>query len=151
IAFYLQLATVFCLMVGNAVVYAPHMIALGLLTRLEPGSWRDFGLTTAGIFALLFYSLCCDPLWSMVHGFGWVAPFAIVAFGRFNLNTILVRWATLGCCVVLLFFPGAVEYSYTLMRYTARIHFPGAGDRPIAPDLLASELFYSPYVKYFYI
>ncbi len=150
-AFIFQLSTVFCIMTGNAVVYAPHMIALGLLVRLEPGSWRSFGLTTAGIFALLFYSLCCDPLWSMVHGFGWAAPFAVVAFGRLQLKTILVRCATLGCCVVLLFLSGAVEYAYTLTRYTARIQFPGTGDRPAAPDLLASELFYSPYVKYFYL
>jgi hypothetical protein len=151
IAFYLQLAPVFCVMVGNAVVYAPHMIALGLLAHLESGSWRDFCLTTVGIFALLFYSFCCDPLWSMVHGFGWAAAFVVVAFGRLHLKTILLRWATLGCGVALLFLSGAVEYAYTLTRYTARIHFPGSGDRPAAPDLLASELFYSPYVKYFYI
>jgi hypothetical protein len=150
-AFIFQLATVFCIMTGNAVVYAPHMIALGLLARLEPGSWRDFGLTTAGIFALLFYSLCCDPLWSMVHGFGWAASFVVVAFGGLQLKTILVRCASLGCCVVLLFLSGAVEYAYTLTRYTARIQFPGTGDRPVAPDLLASEIFYSPYVKYFYL
>jgi len=150
-AFIYQLSTVFCIMTGNAVVYAPHMIALGLLARLEPGSWRDFGLTTAGIFALLFYSLCCDPLWSMVHGFGWAASFAVVTFGRLHLKTILVRCATLGCCVVLLFLSGAAEYAYTLTRYTARIQFPGTGDRPAAPDLSASELFYSPYVKYFYL
>jgi hypothetical protein len=150
-AFIFQLSTVFCIMTGNAVVYAPHMIALGLLARLEPGSWRGFGLTTAGIFALLFYSLCGDPLWSMVHGFGWAAPFAVVAFGRLHLNTILVRCATLGCCVVLLFLSGAAQYAYTLTRYTARIQFPGTGDHPAVPNLLASELFYSPYVKYFYL
>jgi hypothetical protein len=87
----------------------------------------------------------------MVHGFGWAAAFVVVAFGRLHLKTILLRWATLGCGVALLFLSGAVEYAYTLTRYTARIHFPGSGDRPAAPDLLASELFYSPYVKYFYI
>jgi hypothetical protein len=150
-AFIFQLSTVFCIMTGNAVVYAPHMIALGLLARLEPVSWRGFGFTTAGIFALLFYSLCCDPLWSIVHGIGWAAAFAVVAFGRSHLKTILVRWAALGCCVLLLFLIGAAEYAYTLTRYLARIHFPGSEDRPIAPDLLASELFYSPYAKYFYI
>src|SRR5260370_10409963 len=150
-AFILQLATVFCIMTGNAVVYAPHMIALGLLARLEPGSWRNFGLATAGIFALLFYSLCCDPLWSIVHGFGWAAAFAVVAFGRLHLKTILVRCAALGCSAVLLFLSGAAEYAYTLTRYTARPHFPDSGDRPRVPDFLASELFYSPYAKYFYI
>src|SRR6266851_933290 len=111
IAFLFQLSTVFCIMVGNAVVYAPHMIALGLLARLEPGSWRGFVLTTAGIFALLFYSLVCDPLWSVVHGFAWAASFAVVAFGRLHLKTILARCAALGCCVVLLFLSGAAEYA----------------------------------------
>jgi hypothetical protein len=42
---------------GDAVVYAPHMVALGLLARLEPGSRRDFALTATAVFALLFYSL----------------------------------------------------------------------------------------------
>jgi hypothetical protein len=150
-AFIFQLSTVFCIMTGNAVVYAPHMIALGLLARLEPGSWRGFGFMTAGIFALLFYSLCCDPLWSMVHGIGWAAAFAVVAFGQLHLKTILVRCAALGCCVILLLLSGAAEYLHTLTKYTARIHFPGSADRVPAADLLASELFYSPYVKYFYL
>src|SRR5262249_51231697 len=70
---------------------------------------------------------------------------------QLRLKTILVRCAALGCCLVLSFVTGAAEYVYTLTQYTARIHFPGSGDRPIAPDLLASELFYSPYMKYFYI
>jgi len=151
LAFVFQLSTVFCIMVGNAVVYAPHMIALGLLARLEPGSWRGFGLATAGIFALLFYSLCCDPLWSIVHGIGWAAAFAVVAFGRLHLKTIRVRCAALSGCVVLLFLSGTAEYAHTLTIHTARIHFPGSSDRPRAPDFLASELFYSPYVKYFYL
>jgi len=150
-AFLYQLSTVFCIMVGNAVAYAPHMIALGLLARLEMGQWRDFGLTTAGIFALLLYSLSCDPLWSMVHGVGWAAAFAVVAFGRLHVTTILVRCAALGGCIVLLILSGAAEYAYTLSRYTARIQFPGTGDRPSAPDLLASEVFYSPYMKYFFV
>src|ERR1700722_7601170 len=59
----LKLPTVFCINPGNAVAYAPHMIALGLLARIEPGSWRRILLITTGIFALLLYSLCCDPLW----------------------------------------------------------------------------------------
>src|SRR5262249_155661 len=49
--------TNFCFAPGSAVVYAPYMIALGLLVRLEPGSWRAFGLNTAGIFAMVLYSL----------------------------------------------------------------------------------------------
>jgi len=53
-------------MTGNAVVYAPHMMRSDYGSS-RAGSWRNFGFTTAGIFALLFYSLCCDPLWSVVH------------------------------------------------------------------------------------
>jgi hypothetical protein len=68
-----------------------------------------------------------------------------------HLKTIFVRCAALGCCVVFLFLSGAAEYAHTLTQYTARIQFPGTGDRASAPDLLASELFYSPYVKYFYV
>ena len=41
----LGLSTVFCLTPGNAVAYAPHLVALGLLARIEPGSWP---LTTVG-------------------------------------------------------------------------------------------------------
>jgi len=77
--FLFELSTVFSLMVGNAVVYAPYMVALGLLARLEPGSWRRFSLIRAGIFTLLLYSICCDPLWSLVCASSWALPFAIVA------------------------------------------------------------------------
>ena len=42
-------------MTGNAVVYAPHMLARGLLARLEVGAYRGFGLTTAGIFVFPLY------------------------------------------------------------------------------------------------
>jgi hypothetical protein len=138
-------------MTGNAVVYALHMVALGLLARLEVGSWRAFALTTAGILVLLFYSLSCDPLWSVVHGAGWAASFAVVALGRLHVRTILVRCVALGCCVVFLFLGGTAEYVRTLTRYTARIQFPGSADRVAAPDLLASQLFYSPYMRYFYL
>src|SRR5262249_9861584 len=89
--FLFQLSTVFSLMVGNAVVYAPYMVALGLLARLEPGSWRSFTLITAGIFALLFYSVCCDPLWSIVCCSSWVLPFAIVALSPMRPKTVLLR------------------------------------------------------------
>src|SRR5262245_48840216 len=65
----LELPTVFCITPGNAVAYAPHLVALGLVARLEPGSWRALGVTTIALFGLLFYSLFCDPLWTMVNGF----------------------------------------------------------------------------------
>jgi len=65
----LGLPTVFCLTPGNAVAYAPHLVALGLVARLESGSWRALGVTTIALFGLFFYSLFCDPLWTMVNGF----------------------------------------------------------------------------------
>jgi len=43
------------------------MLALELLARLEPGSWRTFGLITAAIFALLLYGISADPLWTMIR------------------------------------------------------------------------------------
>ena len=48
----LHMPTVYCLTPGNAVVYAPHLVALGLLARVEPGSWRKVVLITAAIAAL---------------------------------------------------------------------------------------------------
>src|SRR5437773_4164124 len=96
----LQLPTVFCLTPGNAVVYAPHMVALGLLGRLEPGSWRSFGLITAGIFGLLFYSLYCDPLWTMVNGISWSVVFVVVTFGPLLMKNIMLRCAVLSFSVV---------------------------------------------------
>jgi hypothetical protein len=146
----LQLPTVFCLTPGNAVGYAPHMIALGLLGRLEPGSWRSFGLITAGIFGLLFYSLYCDPLWTMVNGISWSVAFAVVTFGPLRMKTILVRCAALGLSVALLVASGAAEYLYTLSQYTARVQFPEVLDRVRGPGL-ASALFYSPNMKYYYL
>jgi hypothetical protein len=147
---YLQLSTVFCLTPGNAVAYAPHMIALGLLARLEPGSWRAFVPITIAIFALLFYSLSCDPLWTMVNGFSWSVAFAVVTFSPLNLKAILVRGAALGCCLVLLFLTGALEYLYTLSRYTARVQFAAVVDRPrLGP--FVSTAFYSPTAKYYYL
>src|SRR5215510_4744824 len=74
----LQLPTVFCLTPGNAVAYAPHLVALGLVARLEPGSWRALALTTVVVLGLLLYSIFCDPLWTMVNGFSLAIPFAVV-------------------------------------------------------------------------
>jgi hypothetical protein len=151
ILFLLQLSTVFTLMVGNAVVYAPYMIALGLFARLEPGSWRRFAVITAGIFGLLFYSVCCDPLWSIVCCLSWALPFAILALSPMRANAVLVRCAALVCCLILLGISGAAEYLFTLVQYTLRVQFPAVGDRFRLPELEASVLFYSPYMKYFYL
>src|SRR6202011_331938 len=137
----LQLPTVFCLTPGNAVAYAPHMVALGLLARLEPGSGRKISLITAGIFLMLFYSLYCDPLWTMVDGISWSVAFAVVTFGPLRVNTILVRCAALGFSVALLAASGVAEYLYTLSRYTARVQFAEALDRERGLGF-ASALFY---------
>jgi hypothetical protein len=149
--FVLQLSTVFTLMVGHAVVNAPYMIALGLLSRLEPGSWRSFALITAGIFALLFYSVCCDPLWSVVCCSSWALPFAIVALSPIRTKAVLVRCAALACCLLLLAVSGAAEYLLTLTLSTARVQFPAVADRVRLPDFEASTLFHSPSMKYFYL
>jgi hypothetical protein len=149
--FVLQLSTVFSLMVGHAVVNAPYMVALGLLARLEPGSWRSFGVITASIFALLIYSLCCDSLWSIVCCSSWALPFAIVAFSPMRPKAVLVRLGALGSCAILLIASGIAEYLYTLVFYTARVQFPAMGDRVRSADFEASVLFYSPYMKYFYL
>jgi hypothetical protein len=142
-------ATVFCLTPGNAVAYAPHMMALGLLVRLEPGSWRTFGLLTAAIFALLLYSLSCDPLWTMVGGISWSVAFAVVMLSPLNLKAILVRGAALGCCLVLFFLTRALEYVYTLSQYTARLQFAAVVDRPrLAP--FVSTAFNSSATKFYY-
>jgi hypothetical protein len=146
-----QLSTVFAIMVGNAVVYAPYMVALGLLARLDPGTWRRFGLITAGMLALLFYSLCCDPLWSVIAGWSWAIPFAIVALSPMRPKTVLIRCAALACCAIILVVSGAAEYVLTLTLYTARVQFPTMADRLRLPDLAASGIFHSPYVKYFYL
>ena len=121
--------TNFCLTPADAVVYAPYMIALGLLTRLRPGSWRSFSLIAAGISALVLYSIYCDPLWSMIGAIGWAVPFAVVTFSPWHLRTILARGAALGCCLGVLLLSGAAGYMYTLAQYTARVQFPETFDR----------------------
>src|SRR5207253_2937288 len=70
-----KMPTMFCLTPGNAVTYAPHLVALGLLVRVGPESWRRFARLTAGIFACLLLSLYLDPLWSMVDGYAWSVAF----------------------------------------------------------------------------
>src|SRR5262245_30503132 len=146
----LQLPTVFCLTPGNAVAYAPHMVALGLLARLEPGAWRRIGLIAVGILALMFYSLYCDPLWTMVDGISWSVAFAVVVLGPLRLKTIALRCAALGFCGIVLFLSGALEYLRTLSQYTARVQFPAVADRPRMVEFV-STVFVSPNTKYFYL
>jgi hypothetical protein len=133
---------------GLAVVYAPHVLAFGLLARLSPARPHVFLMGTA-LTALLFYSLYCDPLWTLVSGIAWIVPFAVVTFSPMRRDTILIRCAVLGACVGLLLLSGALEYAYSLSQYTARVQFPDLLRRP--PDaVFASAVVSSKYAQYFY-
>src|SRR5687767_11295476 len=58
--------TNFCHTPADAVVYAPYMIALGLIARLQAASSLGaFVAITAGLIVLVFYSIYIDPLWTM--------------------------------------------------------------------------------------
>ncbi len=142
--------TNFCLTPGDAVVYAPYMVALGLLVRLQPGSRRDFVLITSAIVALVFYSVYSDPLFTMLAGFSWAVPFAVVVFGSLQRKTIVVRAAAVACCLGLLIITGAAEYLYTLSQYTARVQFAAVVDRTRDPAYV-SAMTYSSNMKYFYL
>jgi len=144
----LALTVTFYSIPGLAVVYAPHLLAFGLLARLSPGRPGVF-IISGGMFVLLLYSLYCDPLWTMVSGLAWVIPFGIVTFSPLHRETILVRCAVLGGCLAILFLSGTLEYVYSLSQYTARVQFPDLLQRPRFP-VTASAVFYSKYAKYLY-
>jgi hypothetical protein len=141
-------SVVFVSIPGLAVVYAPHLLAFGLLARLSPNRPQVF-IIAAGILGLLSYSLYCDPLWTMVSGVAWIVPFGVVTFGPLRRDTILVRCAVLGGCVAILLLSGALEYVYSLSQYTARVQFPDLLRRPRALET-TSVFFLSKYAKYFY-
>src|SRR5262249_41722714 len=145
----LALTVTFLLIPGLAVVYAPHLVAFGLLARLSP-EWPRVFIIAGGIFVLLLYSLYCDPLWTMVSGLAWVIPFGVVTFSPLHRRAILVRCAVLGGCLAILFLSGALEYVYSLSQYTARVQFPDLLQRPRSP-VTVSPVFYSRYAKYLYL
>jgi len=140
----------FALHPGPAVVLALQSAALGLLSRLEPGSWRRFGLTTGAIFAALSYGLYCDPLWTTFYGISLAVAFAVVTFASRRLRTMLVRAAALGCCFAAFLASGVFVYLYALSEFTARVFFPAAVDRVHAPSFV-SALAFSPNMKAFYL
>src|SRR5262249_15171573 len=146
---YFRLSVVFAAIPGIALVYAPYMIALGILARLDPGSRRDFILFTCAIVMLIFFSIYFDPLWTMVCAISWIAPFAVVTFGSLQLRTIITRCAALICCAILLLISGAFEYLFTLSQYTARVQFPEVLGRPHVPEF-TSVVFTAPLAKYLY-
>src|SRR5262249_37753568 len=138
--------TNFCLTPGDAVVYAPYMMALGLLGNLQPGSWRTFAWTAVAITALIFYSIYCDPLFTMIAATSWFVPFAVVTLGRFDLRSVITRGAALACCLVVLVVSGAAVYLYTLSEFTARVQFAEMVDRPRGPEYV-SAMTYSANMK----
>lgn len=141
--------TNFCLTPSDAVVYAPYMIAFGMLVRVEPSTWRAFATYTAVIVAALFYSLYCDPLWTMVAGISWATPFAVVAFAPLRLKRVLLRVAALSCYAGFLIITGMFWYLFTISQYTARVYFPEVVDR-VRSVIYVSSMTYSPNMKYFY-
>src|ERR1700745_2521383 len=133
---------------GLAIVYAPHLVAFGLLARLSPER-PQMWFIASGLLALLFYSLYCDPLWTVVSGLAWIVPFAVVTFSAGRRDIILARCAVLGGCAAVLLLSGTLEYVYSLSQYTARVQFPDLLERPRTP-LFTSMIFRSKYAAYFY-
>ena len=133
---------------GLAVIYAPHLLAFGLLARLSPERPRVLFIA-GGLLGLLFYSLYCDPLWTALSGLAWIPPFAVVTFSPARRDTILIRCAGLGGCVAVLLLSGALEYVYSLSQYTARVQFTDLLERSRTPEL-TSVLFRSEFAKWFY-
>jgi hypothetical protein len=143
LAYLLIFYQVFWINPGFAVVYAPQLVALGIIARLEPGRIRDFIFATGAVFALLLYSLVCDPLWTMISDIGLAPAFAVVTLSPLRVRPVLVRCAALGCCLALLLISGAIGYLYTLTQYSARVWFSDA--LAYVPQVvLASIVFISP-------
>lgn len=142
--------TNFCLTPGDAVVYAPYMIALGLLGRIEPGPWRRWAPITAGLFATLLYGFYADPMWASVNGFCWAVAFAVVTFSPLRIKGILLRVSALACYGALFIFCGAAGYLETISQYTARVQYPALVDRQRS-FALVSALTGSPNMRIFYV
>jgi len=141
--------TNFCLTPGDAVVYAPYMIALGILGRLPPDFRRSFVLMTAAIILLVLYSIYCDPLWTVIAAVSWAVPFAVVSLSPLQPRAVMLRTAALGTCVAVLLLSGAASYLFTLSQYTARVQFAQTLDRVRQP-VYVSAMTYSPNMRYFY-
>jgi hypothetical protein len=133
---------------GLALVYTPHLLAFGLLAKVSPERPQVLFIA-GGLFGLLFYSLYCDPLWTMVSGLAWIIPFAVVTFSPVDRDRILSRCAVLGGCAAALLSSGALEYVYSLSQYTARVQFADLLERSRLPEY-TSVLFRSEFAAYFY-
>jgi hypothetical protein len=132
---------------GLAIVYAPHLLAFGLLARVSPERPQVLFIA-GGLLGLLFYSLYCDPLWTMVSGLAWTIPFAVMTFSPLGRGTILARCAVLGGFTAALLLSGALEYVYSLSQYAARVQFADL-DRSRLPEY-TSVLFRSQFGSFFY-
>jgi hypothetical protein len=139
----------FVLMPGLAAVYAPYMLTLGLLARLDPGRVWNVLLTIAAVAALIFYSLYCDPLWSVVTAISWAVPFAVVAFSPLRMKAIVLRCAALAVSLALLVLGGPLLYAYTMTQFTARVYFSAAVERAFSLGY-GSILFTSPNARSYY-
>src|SRR5258708_17102256 len=99
------------------------MLALGLLARLESSPVRNILPIAIAVPALIFYSLYCDPLWSVTSAMSWAVPLAVVAFSPLRIKAIVLRCAVLTAPVVLLSLSGPLLYSSTLLHSTAHVFF----------------------------
>jgi hypothetical protein len=144
----LGFASVFYINPGWAVVCAPHMLALGVLARVEAIRFMNFAAATGSIFLLFLFSIYCDPLWTLISGFSWAVPFAIVTFAPMAARPVLTRCAVLACCVILLLLSGVLEYEYTLSKYMARVQLSELLSRP--PSLPFASFLFSQAVAVFY-
>jgi hypothetical protein len=145
----LGFASVFYINPGWAVVCAPHMLALGILSRVEPGPLSNLIIATGSIFLLLLFSLYCDPLWTLISGFSWAVPFSVVTLASRSSRQIIARCVVLGCCAALLFLSGVLGYEHTLSKYMARVQISELLSR--RPSLaVASFLFSQPVAVFYY-
>src|SRR5262249_7431917 len=84
---------------ADAVTYAPYMIGLGFLARLQPGSWRRFLLITIGIYVCLLYSVYCDPPFTMIPAISWSVAFAVVTVVPLCLRAVAVPGGAIVLCL----------------------------------------------------
>jgi hypothetical protein len=114
---------------GDALVYAPYMVALGLLARLEPGSWGRIVKITIALIACILYSVYCDPAFAMIPAISWALAFTTVTLCPFRLRTVAIRGAAIACCSAMLMVSGVAVYLYTISQYSARVQYAQTVDR----------------------
>ena len=143
LAYLLIFYQVFWINPGIAVVYAPQLVALGIIARLEPGRIRDFIFVSGSRIRIA--SLQSDLRSALDHDqrHRFAAAFAVVTLSPLRVRPILIRCAALGCCLALLLISGAIGYLYTLSQYSGRVWFSDALAY-VPQAFLASIVFISP-------